>query len=538
MRVSSSAGGPLWPGTPTSFVVQQNAITRPLLESHWPTARKGVLPFVRDLARAAESCSSTRRLCFTLAGVGSAWASVKWMVAHRGGRHGAQGVRIFLRGGSGAAATRAAAVKTLEAQVPEAPAPEVEELQKNVVEQKVTPWDVEAGSDGVDYEKLIDQFGCEAITDEQIARIERLTGKPAHRFLRRGLFFSHRDLNELLDAYERGEPFYIYTGRGPSSESLHLGHLVPFLFTKYLQDAFDMPLVIELTDDEKFLFKQGLSLEESRRLGFENARDIIACGFDPAKTFIFRDTDYIRELYPVALEIQKRITLSQAMNTFGFEMSDNIGKVAFGAIQASPSFAQAFPSFLKPGMRCLIPQAIDQDPYFRLTRMVAGKLKWPKPALIHSKFLPALQGHQTKMSASVESTALYMTDTPKKIKKKINKHAFSGGGATVEEQQEYGANLAVDVSYQYLKIWLEDDEELSQIGEAYAGGKMLTGEVKKRLGQVVAEMVEEHQAARKKVDDKTVHRFMDPSRAELAREWAGRKASSAPVAEEKEAHLA
>jgi len=398
----------------------------------------------------------------------------------------------------------------------------------------VTPWDVEAGEDGVDYDKLIREFGCQPITQEQIERIERLTGRRAHRFLRRGLFFSHRDLNALLDAYEKGEPFYIYTGRGPSSESLHLGHLVPFLFTKYLQEAFDVPLVIELTDDEKFLFKPELELEECRRLGFENAKDIIACGFDPAKTFIFRDTDYIRELYPVALEIQKRITLSQAMGAFGFQKSDNIGKFAFAAIQSSPSFAQSFPSFLKPGTRCFIPQAIDQDPYFRLCRGVADRMRWPKPALIHSKFLPALQGHQTKMSASVASTALYMTDTPKQIRKKINKHAFSGGGATLEEQQKYGANLDIDVPYQYLKIWLDDDEELEQIGKAYASGEMMTGEVKKRLGDVVAELVEKHQAARKEVDDELVLRFMDPNREELRREWTGHKPPAAP-ADEKEA---
>lgn len=41
-----------------------------------------------------------------------------------------------------------------------------------------------------------------------------------------------RDFNEILDLYERGERFYLYTGRGPSSEALHLGHLVPFMFTK------------------------------------------------------------------------------------------------------------------------------------------------------------------------------------------------------------------------------------------------------------------------------------------------------------------
>lgn len=60
----------------------------------------------------------------------------------------------------------------------------------------------------------------------------------------------------LRHCQRKGEPFYIYTGRGPSSESLHLGHLVPFLFTKWLQEAFNVPLVIELTDDEKFLFKK------------------------------------------------------------------------------------------------------------------------------------------------------------------------------------------------------------------------------------------------------------------------------------------
>lgn len=43
--------------------------------------------------------------------------------------------------------------------------------------------------------------------------------------------------------------------QGPSSEALHLGHLVPFVFTKWLQDAFKVPLVIQLTDDEKSLWK-------------------------------------------------------------------------------------------------------------------------------------------------------------------------------------------------------------------------------------------------------------------------------------------
>jgi tryptophanyl-tRNA synthetase len=45
-----------------------------------------------------------------------------------------------------------------------------------------------------------------------IARIERVTGKRAHHWIRRGLFFSHRDLTTILDAVEAGEKFYLYTG--------------------------------------------------------------------------------------------------------------------------------------------------------------------------------------------------------------------------------------------------------------------------------------------------------------------------------------
>ena len=80
---------------------------------------------------------------------------------------------------------------------------------------------------------------------------------------------------------------------------------------------------------------------------------------------------------------------------------------------------------------CLIPQGIDQDPYFRMTRDVQYKLKVPKTSCIHSKFFPALQG--AKMSSSIPNSAIFLTDTAKQIKDKINKHAFSGGKATKEE---------------------------------------------------------------------------------------------------------
>jgi len=61
---------------------------------------------------------------------------------------------------------------------------------------------------------------------------------------------------------------------------------------RYLQDVFKVPLVIQLTDDEKCMWKN-LSVEECMRLARENAKDIIACGFDISRTFIFSDFNYV-----------------------------------------------------------------------------------------------------------------------------------------------------------------------------------------------------------------------------------------------------
>jgi tryptophanyl-tRNA synthetase len=159
-------------------------------------------------------------------------------------------------------------------------------------ETKITPWEVTT-STGIDYLKLIKEFGCQPIDAALVRRFEKVTRTKAHPWLRRGIFFSHKDLNIALDAYEKGEEVYLYTGRGPSSESLHLGHMVPFMFTKYLQDAFDAIVVIQMTDDEKYYFKDALTLDEANRLTHQNAKDIIACGFNPEKTWIFSNLETV-----------------------------------------------------------------------------------------------------------------------------------------------------------------------------------------------------------------------------------------------------
>uniref|UniRef100_A0A8C3G5D2 Tryptophan--tRNA ligase, cytoplasmic n=1 Tax=Cyclopterus lumpus TaxID=8103 RepID=A0A8C3G5D2_CYCLU len=365
-------------------------------------------------------------------------------------------------------------------------------------EDTVDPWNVSTNNaKGVDYDKLIVRFGSSKIDKELVDRIEKVSGQKPHHFLRRGIFFSHRDMHQVLDMYEKHKSFYLYTGRGPSSEAMHVGHLIPFIFTKWLQDVFDIPLVIQLTDDEN-----------ATGFAVENAKDIIACGFDVNKTFIFSDLEYMGNV----VKVQKHVTFNQVKGIFGFTDSDCIGKISFPAIQAAPSFSSSFPQIFKgrKDIQCLIPCAIDQDPYFRMTRDVAPRIGYTKPALLHSTFFPALQGAQTKMSASDANTSIFLTDTPKQIKNKVNKHAFSGGKDTVEEHRKYGGNPDIDVAFMYLTFFLEDDEQLEKIRQDYLSGALLTGELKKLLIETLQPMILQHQELRKQVTVETVKQFMTP----------------------------
>ncbi|GIX61889.1 tryptophanyl-tRNA synthetase [Babesia caballi] len=349
-------------------------------------------------------------------------------------------------------------------------------------------------ADEIDYDKLIREFGCQKITQEQLDRMERLIKRPVHPYLRRGLFFSHRGLDQLLDAYEKGTPFFIYTGRGPSSGTLHLGHLVPFLFTRWLQEVFQAPVVIMLSDDEKFLFREELEYDQVRHMARENARDIVACGFDPDLTFIFRNTDFIGDLYGISLRMQKKTTFNQVKGIFGFNPSSNIGSIAYPAIEGAAAFCQAYPKLFgrRGDMLCLVPQGIDQDPFFRMTRDLAPRLGYLKPVSIHSKFIPSLLGVTCKMSSSVEGSAIYVTDTPAVIRSKIHKYAFSGGRDTAEEHRRLGANLDVDVSYHYLRFFLDDDEKLNDIATKYRAGEIMSSAVKDTLVEIICGIMDDY----------------------------------------------
>ncbi len=363
----------------------------------------------------------------------------------------------------------------------------------------VTPWEVRGE---IDYDRLIREFGTKRITPELLERIKKHTGD-LHFLLRRGIFFSHRDLDWILDEYERGNRFYLYTGRGPS-ENVHIGHLVPWVLTKWLQDRFGAKLYFQMTDDEKYLFKRNLELEEANRLAYENALDVIALGFDPDKTFIFSDIDYAKTLYREAIKVAKRLTLSTAKAVFGFKNSNNVGEIFFTSMQAVPAFLES----VKTGRNvpCLIPYAIDQDAHFRVARDILPKLGFYKPAAIHSKFVPGLL-RGGKMSASDPRSAIFTVDDPETVRKKISA-AFTGGRDTAEEQKKLGGRPEICSVFRYFEFFFEeDDRKLQEIFSECKSGSRVCGDCKEQLAKKVIGFLENHQKKRERARD-VLERFI------------------------------
>ncbi len=461
-------------------------------------------------------------------------------------------------------------------------------------ERILTPWEVKGS---VDYLAQITKFGTKPIDGELIKRWENVTKCKVHHFIRRGIVFSHQDLDRILDSVEQGIPVYIYTGRGPSSDVLHLGHLVPFKLTCYLQKALNCIVVIEMSDIEKYFFKDGsgpIDLDTYRKYSYSNARDIIACGFDPQKTFIFSNLEYnsadfhfnnallmkninistikatfgVGEILPPSVidVLSKELVLEESkidserdskkidelrgtLKKFSGQQANNVGQIAWPAQQAAPAFATSFktifckaiekslkksesiPSIVKHNMNkvylqlktlgstqsmlCLVSLGIDQTPFFRMARDSAATLLCPKPAVIHSEFLPGLKQSSSKMGTTAEdakNSTIFLNMLPKDIGKKIKQHAYSGGMDSMEEHKLYGGDIRIDSSYIYLTFFMESDETLKDIADRYTRGSMGSGDLKKITADIVSKEVETHQKNRELVTDEVIKHFFNANR--------------------------
>uniref|UniRef100_A0A6C0JVH0 Tryptophanyl-tRNA synthetase n=1 Tax=viral metagenome TaxID=1070528 RepID=A0A6C0JVH0_9ZZZZ len=262
----------------------------------------------------------------------------------------------------------------------------------------------------------------------------------SYHLFKRKLLYTFGDFDKILK-----NDFYLYTIL--CDDSIDLGTLIQLMFTKYLQETFQVRLIILLSNDKV-------------------EKDVMTIGFNPEKTFIFSESYMNSFLYCNMIKVQKKVTFKKIKREFGTLLT--LKDIAHPSRQIAPCFSSSFPHIFDSDVPSLVISNKQNEYYhkcFKIARDVAPK--YQKPVIVYF--------------STPDRLNLNIFSTPKEIETEIKKFAFSGGRDTIEEHRLKGGDCDIDVSYQYLRFFLEDDERLEEIRRTYTSGELLSGDLKKEL---------------------------------------------------------
>jgi len=363
---------------------------------------------------------------------------------------------------------------------------------------KVTPWEV---SGDIDYSKLIKQFGVKPLKKFPDHFME-------HILFRREFTFAHRDISLVLDAIKKKKPFNMMTGLMPSGR-FHIGHMMVAQQMIFYQKL-GAKCYIAVADIESYT-SRGVPLNEARETAYrEYIANYIALGLKRKNCDVYfqsarsKDAEKSKAYYRLQNVLSRHATFNEFKAIYG-EITP--GKMMAATLQAADMLHPQLPEFGGPAPT-IIPVGIDQDPHLRLARDMAKRVKMHKFIPLTSsyhRFMPGLGGG--KMSSSEPNSYIALLDDPKTIKKKINKYAFSGGQNTIEEHRKKGGNPHVDVAYQYLTMFEDNDKKIEKIHDDYVAGKLLSGEMKLLAIEKISKFLQKHQKAYAKAE-KQVDKFL------------------------------
>jgi tryptophanyl-tRNA synthetase len=334
-----------------------------------------------------------------------------------------------------------------------------------------------------DNEKVVSKF--------QAQRFSSLKEFPDFYTFNKGLFYSHRDFDKFFERLKKGEKSAIVSGLNPSS-TLQLGHKTVFDTNLFFQKKYGIPVFIPLSDDESYVAKKVKNREEAVEHGVDLIIDLLAYGFDPGLTKVVFDF-YYTDIFSIAMNLSRHVTLSEIKAVYGYKNDDNIGLHFYPNIQSAHVL---LPQIAYATKNVLVPIGPDEDSHLRLCRDIASRVGYEKPAILHARFMPGVDG--LKMSKSRPDYAIFLHDNPETIAKKISK-AFSGGRDTIEEHRKLGGNPDIDISFLYLSTYFLGIQEVKKLREDYLHGVVLSGQLKNMLIEKINDFIAEFKIRREHV---------------------------------------
>jgi tryptophanyl-tRNA synthetase len=336
---------------------------------------------------------------------------------------------------------------------------------------------------------LVKTFGAELIS--------KLKEKPDLYTFNSDLIYSHRDFDKFFAALKKGEKCAIVSGLNASG-TFHIGHKAVFDTNLFFQRKYNIPIFVPISDDESYVAKKVKSQEEALVYSIQLAKELLAYGFDPKKTYIIIDQIYTN-IYNLAIKLSTHVTISEIKATYGYQNEDNPGLFFYPTIQAAHIL---FPQEKFGIKNVLVPIGPDEDAHLRICRDIAGRMGYNKPAVLHIRFLPGINGE--KMSKS-KNNAIFFRDDEKTIKKKVGS-AFSGGQPTIEKHRKYGGKPEEDISIFYLSRFFLTEKESEELKEKYKKGEILSSEVKKMFADKATAFLKEFQSKVKSLKQEEIEK--------------------------------
>ena len=340
-----------------------------------------------------------------------------------------------------------------------------------------------------DNEKLVSKFGAKRILD--------LKELPEFYTFKKGLIYSHRDFDKFYSRLKKGEPSAIVSGVNASG-TLHLGHKVVFDTNLFFQKEFNIPVFIPISDDESYVAGKVKTQLEGKEYAIKLAKEMLAYGFDPEKTYFIIDNIYTN-IYNLAFKLSTKVNYSEIKAAYGYKPEENIGLHFYPTVQAAHVL---FPNEYSNIKNILVPIGPDEDTHLRIARDIATRAGYDKPAVVHVTFMAGLDGEKASKS---RNNAIYFNDDEKSLKKKCNK-AFSGGQETIEKHKKLGGNPEVDVSCQYLSKYFYSEEKTNELFTKYKKGELLSGEVKDLLFEELKKLTGDFQSKVNNVQEKNLNK--------------------------------
>lgn len=292
----------------------------------------------------------------------------------------------------------------------------------------------------------------------------------------------------------------ILTGDRPTGK-LHLGHYVGSLRRRVeLQNSGEFDKIFVMIADAQALTDNADNPEKIRQNLIEVALDYLSVGIDPTKTTIFVQTQvpeltelafYYMNLVTVS-RVQRNPTVKTEIKMRNFEQSIPVGFFCYPVSQASD--ITAFDA-------TVVPVGEDQAPMIELTREIVARFNHIYgPTLVEPEILlpdnaacmrlPGTDG-KAKMSKSL-GNCIYLSDSPKELKKKINSMYTDPEHLTIESPGHLEGNapfiyLDAFCRDEHFAKYLPDYANLQELKDHYTRGGLGDGTVKKLLFNILEE---------------------------------------------------